>query len=220
MATFSQGILGGFSGKVGNIVGSSWKGTNVIKIKPSSVSNPNTLPQQNQRMRFALVGRFLQVHRNLVNIGFSDFKAGMSPTNAAMAYNLQNAITGVFPDLSIDYKKVQLSHGSLPVLAGATATVPDDLTIALAWTDNTGNMKAQATDQLAVGFFHPESGETAYFINCAARSEATVSLTLPAEWAGRSLEVLVFLTSATYLAGNSKRQSVSNTQWVATVTLE
>lgn len=75
-------------------------------------------------------------------------------------------------------------------------------------------------DQLAVGFFHPESGETAYFINCAARSEATVSLTLPAEWAGRSLEVLVFLTSATYLAGNSKRQSVSNTQWVATVTLE
>ena len=26
MATYNKGILGGFSGKIGNVVGSSWKG--------------------------------------------------------------------------------------------------------------------------------------------------------------------------------------------------
>lgn len=38
MGTIKQGILGGFSGKVGNVVGASWKGIDYIRSLPSSVS--------------------------------------------------------------------------------------------------------------------------------------------------------------------------------------
>ena len=49
MAVMSQGILGGLSGKIGNVVGSSWKGISVLKTKPLSVANPRTTAQVNQR---------------------------------------------------------------------------------------------------------------------------------------------------------------------------
>src|SRR5690606_508733 len=42
MGIIKQGILGGFSGKVGNVVGASWKGIDYIRSLPSSVSNPRT----------------------------------------------------------------------------------------------------------------------------------------------------------------------------------
>ena len=45
MGILKQGILGGFSGKVANVVGTSWKGIAVIKAMPLSVANPKTAGQ-------------------------------------------------------------------------------------------------------------------------------------------------------------------------------
>ena len=52
MGKIAQGILGGLSGKVGNVIGGSWKGIDYIRIKPSSVANPRTVGQVNQRTKF------------------------------------------------------------------------------------------------------------------------------------------------------------------------
>lgn len=32
MAVFEKGILGGFSGKVGNVVGARWRGKNIMSL--------------------------------------------------------------------------------------------------------------------------------------------------------------------------------------------
>ena len=42
MGKISQGILGGFSGKVGNVVGGNWKGIDYMRVRPASVANPQT----------------------------------------------------------------------------------------------------------------------------------------------------------------------------------
>ena len=52
MGVIKQGILGGFSGSVANVVGSSWKGIAVIKAKPLSVANPRTVAQVANRVKF------------------------------------------------------------------------------------------------------------------------------------------------------------------------
>ena len=57
MATFNQGILGGFSGKVGGVIGSSWKGINTMRSQPSSVTNPRTNAQVANRSRFKSVSQ-------------------------------------------------------------------------------------------------------------------------------------------------------------------
>jgi len=55
MAKIKQGILGGFSGKVANVVGTSWKGRAVMKSQPLSVANPRTESQVGQRNKFSKV---------------------------------------------------------------------------------------------------------------------------------------------------------------------
>lgn len=52
MAIIKRGILGGFSNKIGNVVGTSWKGISVMRSLPQSVHNPKTEPQTRQRVKF------------------------------------------------------------------------------------------------------------------------------------------------------------------------
>lgn len=52
MGKIKQGILGGFNGKVANVIGSSWKGIGYMRSMPLSVANPRTTKQVGQRERF------------------------------------------------------------------------------------------------------------------------------------------------------------------------
>ena len=59
MGTFKQGIYGGYSGKVGNVVGGSWKGIDYMRILPTSVANPQTDAQLTQRQKFSVTMHYL-----------------------------------------------------------------------------------------------------------------------------------------------------------------
>ena len=53
MGVIKRGILGGFSNKVANVVGSSWKGINTMRALPLSVANPRTSAQVTNRSSFS-----------------------------------------------------------------------------------------------------------------------------------------------------------------------
>lgn len=57
MAIIKRGILGGFSNKIGNVVGTSWKGISVMRSLPQSVHNPKTQAQEEQRTNFAVASK-------------------------------------------------------------------------------------------------------------------------------------------------------------------
>jgi hypothetical protein len=89
MGTLKRGILGGFSGKVGNIVGSSWKGIAVIKTLPLSVANPRTTAQTNQRSDFKAVAIFASlILAGYIKPLWDRFASGMSGYNAFMQKNV------------------------------------------------------------------------------------------------------------------------------------
>ena len=52
MGKIKQGILGGFKGKVGTVIGSSWNGISYMRGIAQSVKNANTPAQQTQRAFF------------------------------------------------------------------------------------------------------------------------------------------------------------------------
>lgn len=58
MGVIKKGVLGGFSGKVGPVVGSSWKGIDVMRAMPQSVANPRTAKQVEQRRKFTAASQF------------------------------------------------------------------------------------------------------------------------------------------------------------------
>ena len=53
MAIIKKGILGGFSNKVGNVVGSSWKGISTMRSLPASYNDANSDAQKKQRTAFS-----------------------------------------------------------------------------------------------------------------------------------------------------------------------
>ena len=52
MGKIKQGILGGFKGKVGTVIGSSWNGIAYMRGHAQSVKNPKTAAQMQQRNFF------------------------------------------------------------------------------------------------------------------------------------------------------------------------
>ena len=57
MAVIKRGILGGVSNKIGNVVGSSWKGIATLRSLPLSVANPNTSAQRTNRDSFSVMSK-------------------------------------------------------------------------------------------------------------------------------------------------------------------
>ena len=74
MGTIKQGILGGFNGKVGTVIGASWKGITYMRGIAASNSNPQTEAQLDQRARFvAFFSQWLQrVDIPRVNVSWTE----------------------------------------------------------------------------------------------------------------------------------------------------
>lgn len=53
MGKIKRGILGGFQGKVANVIGQGWKGIDVMRSMPISVANPKTPAQTANRTKFS-----------------------------------------------------------------------------------------------------------------------------------------------------------------------
>lgn len=103
MGTIKQGILGGFSGKVGTMVGSSWKDISYMRGRAQSVRNPRTEGQMEQRSKFAQVLELLKPITAYVRIGFKTYAKQQTAFNAAMAYNVKNAFSGTYPNFVFDH---------------------------------------------------------------------------------------------------------------------
>ena len=58
MAIVKDGILGGFSGKVGNIVGLTLNGVPIMRAAPKASQKPPTEKQRLQRLKFSLAIEF------------------------------------------------------------------------------------------------------------------------------------------------------------------
>ena len=105
MGIINKGILGGFSGNVGPVVGSTWKGITYMKSLPNKKSKTSTVKQIEQQLKFALIMRFTQTMTALLELTYKAYANGMTAFNAAFAYNIQNAVTGNSPDFEVDYQK-------------------------------------------------------------------------------------------------------------------
>lgn len=187
MGTIKKGILGGFSGKVGTVVGSSWKGIAYMRSLPGKVRDPRTELQMIQRSKFAVAINYLQPLAELLRTGWKFYANRKSPFNAAMAYTYAKAIIGTYPDYSIDPGKVLISRGSLapPVNAAAIALSG---ALNFQWDDNSSFNTAKQTDKALLAVVNPVKADAVYITAGAARSDCEQSIAIPAAWIGDSVE--------------------------------
>jgi hypothetical protein len=207
MATISQGILGGFSGKVGTVIGGSWKGIDYMRSQAVSVSNPRTEAQLDQRARFGATLKFLQPLTPFLRVGFKNYAVKMTAFNNAMSYNLNNALTGVYPEYAIDYASALVSRGSLPGALNPEISSTASSVIDFTWEDNSTDSNAMADDKVLLVVYNPAKQQAVTVVGGNARTEGSQAVTVPAAFTGDQVHC--------YIAFQNANQSVlSNSQHV------
>ena len=217
MGKIKQGILGGFSGKVGPVIGASWKGKAIMRARALSVHNPNTDAQKHVRAILTLVSKFIGKVNDAVKVGFHNYAVGVTEQNAAVKTNIAEAVQGTGELVSLDWTKVVLSRGSLPNPNNLSAeAVEDEHDIKVSWKGNTGvTREALATDKVHVVLYNSDR-KTALYDSTGERAAAgttkTVTIDHSADWAGDSVQVFLFTTS---LDGKLTSESVRITEVTA-----
>ena len=176
MGTIIKGILGGFSGKVGNVIGGTWKGIDYMRSKGNNRNQHPTESQLTQQLKFALVMRFVQPMAGLLNITFHDFAVRMTGINNAFAYTIKNAITGVNPSFTIDYSRTLVCRGRLPNVLAPSVVSGAGSVLTFSWTDNSGVGIAKATDRAILVAYCPELKQAVYTTAGGMRSSLTAEL--------------------------------------------
>jgi hypothetical protein len=197
MGKISQGVLGGFSGKVGNVVGGSWKGIDYMRIKPASVANPRTAAQVDQRSKFSIVLNFLQPMSEFLRVGFKLYARKMSQFNSAMSYNLNHAVTGAYPDFTIDYPHALVSHGQLNGATGTGIASTNPGVVDFTWEDNSGPgmSKASTTDKALLLIYNPSKGIAVYNLEGESRDTGAQSLDVPTDFSGDEVQAFMAFIS-------------------------
>ena len=180
MGTINKGILGGFSGKVGNVVGGTWKGIDYMRSKSNRGKFTPTQPQLEQQVKFAMVIRFVQTFSGLAEISFKSYAVRKTGVNSAVSYTLKNAITGTYPAFSINYADALVSRGDLPNVLAPRLTVGAAGLVTWSWTDNSGVGIAKPTDKALLVAYCPALNQCIYTTGSADRSATTDGLNLAA----------------------------------------
>lgn len=185
MGIIRQGILGGFRKKTGSVIGAYWRKLDVIRGLPRVSNKPATQAQTNQRFKFGLVTSFLGRLSNFVDEGFGSENGSSSAMNLAVAYNLENAITGIAPNFVIDYTKLKINRGKLLLPGNIVIDITAPARLDITWLNIGPNDKYKdATDLANVVVYNPVKDTFTSLKGAAARSALGYNMLVPADYSG------------------------------------
>ena len=198
MGTYNKGILGAFSGKVGPVVGASWRGKEVMRSLPKRSNRVATALQQQQRQKFTMVNDFLGGIQPVIKRYYGNDSGIKTRRNQAMSYLMREALVFNDPDYEWDYSKVLISRGDLTGIEDATLDVAAGA-ISVMWTDNSDQGEALADDQLVLVVYDPVTKAVVYSLAAGERADEAAALAMPIYLDGAEVQVW-----ATFVAADEK----------------
>ncbi|MBC8987474.1 hypothetical protein H9X96_17030 [Pedobacter sp. N36a] len=201
MAISKNGIHGWPSGKLGRVVYYMLRGQHVQRGigKPGKPS----LKQKANHESMAVVTRFLGRFKEYLNNGFELEARGTirNQHNLAVSCNKKSALKGEYPNISIDYTKVQLSKGSL--------TNPENVRmkkveggLQISWDPLNAlsqfEIGEQYDDCLQLAVYFPKRKSQIIELNFSKRGTGTAFLPLNEEEFESPMEVFLFLSAANH----------------------
>lgn len=185
MARMYQGILGGLSGKIGNVVGSSWKGIPVLKTKPLSVANPQTAAQVAQRDKMEAVVAFATpILATVIKPLWDRFASRMSGFNAFVQANIGSFVSvGEFTPSTV---KISEGKGAATVV-NSVDSANGQAAVQLFWTDDSGEGYKLATDEVYAVVYNITKQEICSQFEVGVRSAGVIECVLPSNVATGNL---------------------------------
>ncbi|TDQ06189.1 DUF6266 family protein [Pedobacter metabolipauper] len=198
MGKLNRGFLGGFRGRLGPAYGCFWRGMDLVKTLPRKSGKPGTPKQLVIQQKLAVVTGFLSGMGPLIEIGFKGVtNSGESAMNAAVSYNIQNAVTGIAPNFVMDYTKLKYSFGKLPLPNEIQVTMLPLAKLEVNWSPRSyGVVKIHPDDLATFVVYNPEKNTFVVLEDAARRDETTYTIQMPSEFIGDTVFFFMnFITS-------------------------
>ena len=194
MAKLEGNVIGGFRGKLGNLVGYSWKGVWCVRSRPAKVRNPRSEAQQRHRSMFAEEVRLAGRMGWALSVGMAVVadELHITPQNAFVKAN-QGAFSWSDGGLAVDWNALIVSAGPVAPIALGTPRVSDIGVLEVDFEKNPYHLRADSVDQVHLYVYCPAVA-MGYLAAPVYRKERRVSVVLPREMLGQELHVYAFVT--------------------------
>jgi len=135
MAKLDMGILGGFSGRVGTVVGYHRRGAWFVRAYQPHIKDRKSAAQLEQRSRFKAMIQFASPATPVLRIGLKQLAADQQITegNAFLKINKECFPRESRNSRAIDYSSLQFSRGSLPGVRSLQWSVDEGGALRVQW---------------------------------------------------------------------------------------
>lgn len=184
MAILKPGQVGDFNGKIGQVVVTKWRQLTVGRSTPKKSTKKASIEQTDHRSKFSLVMNLMSRLGSTISVGYQNSSGNLTPMNVAMKYHMAEAITGVYPDYTIDYSAVVLTqprmNNEIDWVDSYAVNAAVDSKVTIAWAlDKYPNAASKPTDLLYVVFYNVSKKRFMTYDGVAERSLLTTSLRVP-----------------------------------------
>jgi len=196
MAKLKNGVHGGFIGRMGNVIGSSRNGVDYVRLRPTTVKNPQTEKQQIARAKFGMTMQFLSALLFIIKIGLKNNPLGIAAMDYAKSWMIQNAFVGTFPEVLIDYSKVILSEGRLLQVDSPAAVLNGkELTFTWVHEENEDFAGWSGKDTMVLVAYDITKGQVGHSVSKYTRDAEAGTVKIPGVFAGDTLLAYLFVIS-------------------------
>ncbi len=195
MAKLEGNAFGGFSGRLGNLVGYSWKGVWCVRVRPAVVRNPRSAAQQRNRAMFAEEVRLAGRMGWVLNTGLAAVsdELHMTPQNVFVKAN-QQAFSASDNGLAVDWSELIVSAGPVAPVAVNEAVVDDRNVLNVSFEKNPMRMRASSTDMVHLYVYCPAINE-GYLAAPVYRHKGRVALLLEDDFTGQEIHIYMFVSN-------------------------
>ena len=214
MAKQTDGIHGGYRGRVGNVVGYMWRGQWCVRTKPRDFHDAKTEKQLEQRALFKASVTFAGSLKDILREGLHLPALKMHKTECNYFLMINKgcfAMSG--EELMVDYEHLRVSEG--PVAPVAFSVVSDQCsvfseatqdgrvsqlntkhltlnTITIAFEKNPEHRNCNSSDKVYVAALCPARGEALLSLPVYRRTKS-ITVELPEAWSGEEVQLYGFV---------------------------
>jgi len=168
----------------------------VLKKRKSNYKISDGIVQQQERTK--LVSNMMKRLVPYLNVMYKSDAKNVSNYLAAISYNVNQAVTGKYPNYTIDYSKVSVSRGSLVDVDGCKATLQQNR-LEITWNNNFSTRfasNASVDDVLQPAVYNRTQNKWSYPDMGANRKQGQMQIELPDDWQNDQLELWVAFANA------------------------
>lgn len=210
MARFNKGILGGFSGKIGSVVGVAQGDIHHMRSIPK-LRNKYSKSELLNQAKFKMVQDHLDPLKDLIKAGFKNYYTKTGGYRAAMSYTRKIALVSDDAGFYIDPALFKISRGELDGAVDPGVAV-NGSEFVFDW-DISGVPESHGSDQMMVLIYDSANSRALTRIfDGAFRNAGELIISIPTEFKGKEVDIYIGFMAA-------DRSAQSDSQYLGRISI-